>query len=108
MNKIAQIFQSLDYGPVSEDPEQANAWLDAHDRKFGHFIDGAWTKPGKTFSSDNSATSESLAQITNGTPEDVDAAVKAARAAFKGWSALSGYECGKYLYAIACAVQKHS
>ncbi|MGV8833582.1 MAG: aldehyde dehydrogenase family protein [Devosia sp.] len=108
MNKIAQIFKTLDYGPAPEGPEQANAWLDAHDRKFGHFIDGQWTKPGKTFSSDNPATGESLAQITDGTAEDVDAAVKAARGAFKGWSALSGYERGKYLYAIARAVQKHS
>jgi aldehyde dehydrogenase (NAD+) len=108
MNKIAQIFKTLDYGPAPEGPEQANAWLDAHDRKFGHFIDGQWTKPGKTFSSDNPATGDSLAQITDGTAEDVDAAVKAARAAFKGWSALSGYERGKYLYAIARAVQKHS
>jgi aldehyde dehydrogenase (NAD+) len=108
MNKIAQIFQSLDYGPAPEGPEQAIAWLDSHGRKFGHFIDGKWTKPGKTFSSDNPANGESLAQITDGTTEDVSAAVKAARAAFKPWSALSGYERGKYLYAIARAIQKHS
>ncbi len=108
MNKIAQIFQSLDYGPAPEGPEQANAWLDSHGRKFGHFIDGKWTKPGKTFSSDNPANGKSLAQITDGTAEDVNAAVKAARAAFKGWSALSGYERGKYLYAIARAIQKHA
>ena len=108
MNKIAQIFQSLDYGPAPEGPEQANAWLDAHDRKFGHFIDGKWTRPGRTFSSDNPATGESLAQISMGSEDDVNAAVKAARTAFKGWSALSGYERGKYLYAIARAIQKHA
>ncbi|MGV8952732.1 MAG: aldehyde dehydrogenase family protein [Cypionkella sp.] len=108
MNKIAQIFQSLDYGPAPEGPEQANAWLDSHERKFGHFIDGAWTKPGKTFATDNPATGKPLAQITDGTAADVDAAVKAARAAFPLWSALTGYERGKYLYAIARAVQKHS
>jgi aldehyde dehydrogenase (NAD+) len=108
MNKIAQIFQSLDYGPAPEGPEQANAWLDSHGRKFGHFIDGEWTAPGKTFSSDNPANGKSLAQVTDGTAEDVDKAVKAARSAFKGWSALSGYERGKYLYAIARAIQKHS
>lgn len=108
MNKIAQIFQSLDYGPAPEGPDQANAWLDSHGRKFGHFIDGRWTKPGKTFASDNPANGEKLADITEGTTEDVNAAVKAARAAFKPWSALSGYERGKYLYAIARAIQKHS
>ncbi|HTN63630.1 MAG TPA: aldehyde dehydrogenase family protein, partial [Devosia sp.] len=108
MNKIAHIFETLDYGPAPESPDEANAWLDAHGRSFGHFIGGVWTKPGKTFSSDNPANSKALAQVTDGTAEDVDAAVKAARAAFPGWSALSGYERGKYLYAIARAIQKHS
>ncbi|UYN99329.1 MAG: aldehyde dehydrogenase family protein [Devosia sp.] len=108
MNKIAQIFDSLDYGPAPEAPDQAIAWLDGHGRKFGHFIDGKWTKPGKTFNADNPATGASLAAITDGSAEDVDKAVKAARAAFKGWSALSGYERGKYLYAIARLIQKHS
>ena len=108
MNKIAQIFDSLDYGPAPEAPDQANAWLDSHGRKFGHFIDGKWTKPGKTFASDNPANGTRLADITDGTAEDVNAAVKAARAAFKSWSALSGYERGKHLYAIARMIQKHS
>jgi len=91
MNKIAQIFQSLDYGPAPEGPDQAIAWLDSHARQFGHFIAGKWTKPGKTFSADNPATGAPLAAITNGTAQDVDAAVKSARSAFKSWSALSGY-----------------
>jgi aldehyde dehydrogenase (NAD+) len=108
MNKIAQIFDSLEYGPAPEAADQAIAWLDSHGRAFGHFIDGKWTKPGKTFASDNPANGTKLADITDGTVEDVDAAVKAARAAFKGWSALSGYERGKYLYAIARMIQKHS
>ncbi len=108
MNKIAQIFQTLDYGPAPEGPDQAIAWLDSHGRKFGHFIDGQWTRPGKTFTADNPATGAPLADITDGTAEDVDLAVKAARMAFKGWAALSGYERGKYLYAIARLIQKHS
>ncbi|MFD2648405.1 aldehyde dehydrogenase family protein [Devosia albogilva] len=108
MNKIAQIFETLEYGPAPEAPDQAYAWLDSHDRRFGHYIDGAWTEPGTTFSSDNPATGESLAQITDGSAEDVDRAVAAARAALPGWSALSGYQRGKYLYAIARAVQKHA
>lgn len=108
MNKIAQIFETLDYGPAPEGPDQANAWLESHGRKFGHFIDGKWTKPGKTFSSDNPANGDKLADITDGTAEDVNAAVKAARTAFKTWSALSGYERGRHLYAIARAIQKHA
>ena len=108
MNKIAEIFQSLDYGPAPESPEPALAWLASRGGKFGHFINGKWTKPGKTFASDNPANGRKLADVTDGSAADVDRAVKAARAAFPAWSALSGYERGKYLYAIARLVQKHS
>ncbi|KRA95042.1 aldehyde dehydrogenase [Devosia sp. Root685] len=108
MNKIAQIFETLEYGPAPEAPDQANAWLDSKNRAFGHFIDGAWTAPGKTFASTNPASGEKLAEITDGTSADVDAAVKAARAAFPLWSGLSGYERGKFLYSIARMIQKHS
>ena len=108
MNKIAQIFETLDYGPAPETAQPAIDWLKAHGGKFGHFINGAWTKPGKTFASDNPATGKKLADVTDGTSADVDKAVKAARAAFPAWSALSGYERGKYLYAIARLIQKHS
>ncbi|RYE08939.1 MAG: aldehyde dehydrogenase family protein [Hyphomicrobiales bacterium] len=108
MNKIAEIFESLDYGPAPESAEPALAWLAGKGGKFGHFINGKWTKPGKTFASDNPASGKKLADITDGTSADVDKAVKAARAAFPAWSALSGYERGKYLYAIARLVQKHS
>jgi aldehyde dehydrogenase (NAD+) len=108
MNKIMQIFESLEYGPAPEAADQANAWLESKGRTFGHFIDGQWTNPGKTFSSTNPANGKKLADITDGTTEDVDAAVKAARAAQKSWGALRGYERGKYLYAIARMIQKHS
>ena len=108
MNKIVEIFTSLDYGPAPEGADVANAWLAAHENTFGHFIDGKWTKPGKTFATENPATGKTLADITDGNAEDVDAAVKAARAAFPKWSALSGYERAKHLYAIARLIQKHS
>ncbi|MGV3651676.1 MAG: aldehyde dehydrogenase family protein, partial [Devosia sp.] len=108
MNKIAEIFASLDYGPAPESAEQANAWLDAHGRTFGHFINGQWTSPAATFATTNPATGAKLAEISAGTEADVDRAVAAARAAFGPWGALSGHERGKYLYAIARAVQKHA
>ena len=108
MNKIAEIFESLDYGPAPESPQPALDWLASHGKRFGHFIDGKWTAPGETFASSNPANGEALAEISNGTAADVDHAVKAARAAFKSWSALTGYERARHLYAIARAVQKHS
>ncbi|HVW91863.1 MAG TPA: aldehyde dehydrogenase family protein [Devosia sp.] len=108
MNKIAEIFETLEYGPAPESPQPALDWLASHDNHFGHFIDGKWTAPGEAFASTNPANGKVLAELTQGTADDVDRAVKAARAAFKPWSALSGFERAKYLYAIARAVQKHS
>jgi len=108
MNKIAEIFASLDYGPAPESPEPARAWLAAHGNRFGHFIAGQWTRPGKTFASDNPATGKPLAQVSDGSAADIDKAVKAARAAFPAWSGLSGYERARHLYAIARLIQKHS
>ncbi|WMT87416.1 aldehyde dehydrogenase family protein [Pelagibacterium sp. 26DY04] len=108
MSKVAEIFETLEYGPAPEAAGPALEWLDKHGRKFGHFIDGGFTKPGKTFASTNPANGERLADVSEGSEADVDKAVKAARAAFSGWSGLSGYERAKYLYAIARQIQKES
>ncbi len=108
MNEITNIFESLDYGPAPEAAAPAEVWLDLHGRKFGQFIGGKWTKPGKTFASINPANEKELARITDGTRADVDKAVKAARAALPGWQALSGFERAKYLYAIARQISKDS
>jgi len=108
VNKIAQIFETLDYGLAPEGSEAAMAWLESHGRQFGHFIDGAWTQAHDTFPSANSANGTVLAQISMAGPAQVDQAVAAARAAFGPWSALSGFERARHLYAIARAVQKHA
>ncbi|WMT91781.1 aldehyde dehydrogenase family protein [Pelagibacterium sp. H642] len=108
MSKVAEIFETLEYGPAPEAAGPALEWLDKHGRKFGHFIDGGFTKPGRTFASTNPANGEKLADVSEGTGADVNKAVKAARVAFSGWSALSGYERAKYLYALARQIQKES
>ncbi len=108
MSKVAEIFDTLEYGPAPEAAGPALEWLEKHGKKFGHFIGGQFTRPGKTFASNNPATGEKLAEITGGSKADVDKAVKAARAAFPSWSALSGFERAKYLYAIARQIQKES
>lgn len=105
---IPEIFETLDYGTAPETAEMANAWLDEQKRIFGHFIDGEFTRPGKTFTSVNPATEQDLAKITNGTKADVDRAVKAARVALPKWQALSGFERAKHLYALARQIQKHA
>lgn len=105
MPTVSEIMQTMEYGPSVEDSSAVRDWLKAHP-SFGHFINGAFTAPGRTFPSVNPATGEDLVQITQGTAEDVDAAVKAARKAQPKWAALPGHERAKFLYAIARTIQK--
>src|SRR5207248_659588 len=42
MPSVAEIFETMAWGPAPEAAEPALAWLDQHRREFGHFIDGAW------------------------------------------------------------------
>ncbi len=105
---VSQILDSMDYGPAPESAEAALAWLADHGNKFGHFIDGRFTKPGKGFDSRNPATGEVLAQVSHGGKKDVDAAVAAARKAQAKWARVSGHERAKALYALARLVQKHA
>lgn len=78
---------------------------------YGHFINGEFVDPakGRTFSSINPATEEVLTEISEGTSEDVDKAVKAARTAYnKRWSTLQANERGKYIFRIARMIQERS
>ena len=43
--KVAKLFQKLEYGPAPESPNIAYQWLQCHERKFGHFINGKWVQP---------------------------------------------------------------
>ena len=42
---VAQIFETLEYGPAPESSAVADKWLEDHGRSFGHFINGQWVKP---------------------------------------------------------------
>src|SRR5882672_4265339 len=107
---IAEKFATMEYGPAREDPKQAAAWLDRHERRFGHFINGAWQKPsaGGYFDTFDPSNGEKLASAAQGSAADVDAAVEAARAASPKWQALTPHVRARYLYAIARQIQKHS
>src|ERR1019366_1902526 len=107
---IAEKFVSMEYGPAPEDPKEAAAWLERHGYRFQHFIGGGWQAPaaGEYFDTVDPSNGEKLASVAQGSAADVDAAVKAARAAFSGWQALSPHSRARYLYAIARLVQKHS
>ena len=90
MTSVAEIFKSMEYGPAPEGDQQARQWLGKFEKVFGHFINGEWTEPGTTFDVVNPANKELLARVTQGTREDVDAAVAAARGALRGWQGLDG------------------
>jgi aldehyde dehydrogenase (NAD+) len=107
---IAQKFLTMEYGPAPEDPREALTWLDQHQRRFDHFINGAWHKSsaGEYFETSDPSTGEVLANIAQGSADDVNDAVQAARAAFSKWQSLTPHARARYLYAIARQIQKHS
>ena len=108
MPTIKEILQTMDYGPALETTKEAHAWLDGHGRRFGLFIDNAWTEAVDTFASNNPADGSELAQVTQATADDVERAVAAARRAQPGWIALGGHGRAKVMYALARLLQKHS
>ena len=108
---VIEKFGTMEYGPAPEDAKESLLWLDARKRRFGHFIAGEWHAPaeGKYFETSDPSTGEKLADIAQGSAADVDAAVKAARAALPAWQkSLLPRHVHKYLYALARQVQKHS
>src|SRR4051812_8762032 len=107
---IAEIFETLEYGPAPESASPATRWLDDHDRTTRMYIGGEWREPseGEYFDTVNPASNKPLARVSQAGKADVDAAVAAARGALEGWQALGGHGRARYLYAIARQVQKHS
>ena len=74
--------------------------MQVHDKLY---IDGAWVPStgSDTIDVHDSTTGEVIAQVPAGTPDDVDAAAKAARAAFESWSQTTPEERAKYCTRIA-------
>jgi aldehyde dehydrogenase (NAD+) len=107
---IAEIFETMDYGPAPESPAPALEWLEERGRTFGHLIGGEWRDPAgrEWFETSAPATGRALARVAQGNEDDVERAVAAARAALPGWRALGGHGRARYLYALARQVQRHS
>src|ERR1700693_3686077 len=107
---IAEKFLSMEYGPAPEDSKEAVAWLGRHGHRLQQFIGGRWQAPsvGEYFDTVDPSNGEKLASVAQGSAADIDAAVKAARAAFPKWRALTPHVRARYLYALARLVQKHS
>jgi aldehyde dehydrogenase (NAD+) len=95
----------FDYAPAPESPAVVSLRP-----SYGLFVGGDFVPgSGPGLKTVNPATEEVLAEVTQGSAEDVDAAVRAARAAYEGvWGALSGADRGKYLFRIARILQERS
>jgi aldehyde dehydrogenase (NAD+) len=100
----------MEYGPAPEPADLALSWLDDHRHTFHPFINGEFARfmDELYFESLNPRDGQPLARIVQCGEAEVNAAVAAANSAFPSWSALSGHERARYLYAIARQIQKHS
>ncbi|GAA2773923.1 MULTISPECIES: aldehyde dehydrogenase family protein [Kitasatospora] len=96
----------FEYAPAPESPAAAGDIASS----YGHFIGGEFvdSSGSEALKTVNPATEQVLAEFAQGTDEDVDRAVTAARKAFADWSALPGSERAKYLFRIARIVQERS
>ena len=74
-------------------------------------INGKWVESasGKTFPTYDPSTGEVLAKVAEGDREDIDRAVKAARAAFETgpWSRLTASERGRLVWKLADLIEQH-
>ena len=107
---VAEIFENMSYGPAPEATDKVDQWLQNHKERSLLLIDGQWVEPlsGSYFDSINPATGEVLGKVAQANAADIDAAVKAARAAQPAWEKLSGHQRARCLYALARLMQKHS
>lgn len=108
--KIKEIYDTMDYGPAPESPSEALNWINEHKQKFQLFIGGKWQEPisKKYFITENPATKEKLARVSDANQKDIDKAVAASKKALPEWIKLGGHGRARYLYAIARQIQKHS
>jgi len=95
----------LDYAPAPE----STSILHLKPR-YGLFIGGEFVDGhGAPFTTISPATELPIAEIATADESDVDAAVRAARAAYDTtWSRMSGADRGKYLFRIARLVQERA
>jgi aldehyde dehydrogenase (NAD+) len=77
--------------------------VSVHDKLY---VNGEWVEPEGKGMLDviNSTTEEIMGRVPEGTPEDIDRAVMAARAAFDSWSATSSAERAGFLEKISAGL----
>ncbi len=90
------------------------AFIDEVRRNLGaatvpHYIDGKWAAGarGLMFETSDPATNEPVAKVYRGHSEDVDAAAKAAHAAFKKWGKTKAKDRKMFLLKVAGLIEKY-
>ncbi len=110
MPTIAEIFETMDYGPAPESADPALAWLDARGREIRPVhrrrLSGGPRRA--DFRHPQPRHRQAAGPGRPGGAAEVDAAVAAARAALPGWWELGGHGRARHLYALARHVQKHA
>ncbi len=110
MSKIIQKFKNISYGPAPEDNKDVMSWINSLNNPNNLFINGVWvkSKSSKKIPVINPATNQKLTTLALSNKNDVNAAVIAAKKAFKSWSKTPRNSRAKHLYALARLIQKHS
>jgi aldehyde dehydrogenase (NAD+) len=110
---LTELERKHDRAPVPSDwtyaPAPESRDVVTLQERYGHFVDGEWLEPKETYTTISPATEEPLAEVGQATPEEVAAAVAAARNAYEnGWSEIAPSERAKYLFRIARILQERS
>jgi aldehyde dehydrogenase (NAD+) len=104
LTELQPIPDSWTYAPAPEGRDIVSL-----QPRYGLYVGGRWLEPSETYTTLAPRDEEPLAEIAQGTEEDVDRAVGAARDAFaNGWSSLAGSERAKYLFRIARILQERA
>ena len=106
---VAEIFETMVYGPAPEATEPGLNWIEEHS-PLSFFINGAWRDPvdQERLEIVNPATGKPLASVGQAGIADVNAAVEAAQTASAAWRNLPGHTRARYMYALARQIQRHS
>ena len=100
----APVPSGWDYAPAPEARDIVRI-----EERYGHFVGGEFLEPRETYTTIAPASEDALAEVGQATPEEVRAAIGAAREAYEnGWSALPGSDRAKYLFRIARILQERS
>src|SRR5215831_19667057 len=75
-------------------------------QSFSNFIGGRWipAKSGRTFTNLNPATGAALGEFPDSGPDDVDAAVQAARSAIRAWQLTPAPKRGEMLFKLGSLI----